>query len=307
MPHDAKVAAENAQFVQFVYNMYGAGGSLDPAPDPGLTRLGYEILLTLTARDWESVKFYGFIAAPSASHGDLVLAIRGTEDFTEWLLDFDVVPLRYMNLGFAAAGFGSIAKTFSFSDSTGASYDLPGAIAKLNAETPIASLTILGHSLGSALATLAAGQLASENTAGVKDLITVWTFASPRVGLLDFMDNYNKAVPNTYRIWNNLDLVPGVPVLPYVHVGGSGEELKQSQAQMNELDTTPSCEHHLATYQWLIDSADFVIPAACEFQRPGLALAAATEPQEVGAPRAVEAVSDERAEGIEAMFQAMQR
>jgi hypothetical protein len=307
MPYDAKVAADNARFVQFVYNMYGNGESLNPAPDPGLAEEGYDLLLTLTAKDAKSVKFYGFIAAPAADHGDLILAIRGTEDFTEWLLDFNAAPLPYLGMGFVAAGFRSIADSFSLTDATGAAYILNDAITKLDGETAITSLTILGHSLGSALATLAAAQLASQNPANVKDLITVWTYASPRVGLLDFMNNYNKDVPNTYRIWNDLDLVPGVPVFPYVHVGGNGEELKQTQAQMNELDTTPSCEHHLATYQWLIDSADFAIPAACEFQQSGLALAAVAEPQGIGARRAVETVPDEHAQGIEAMFQAMQR
>ena len=51
MPYDAKVAADNARFVQFVYNMYGNGESLNPAPDPGLAEEGYDLLLTLTAKD----------------------------------------------------------------------------------------------------------------------------------------------------------------------------------------------------------------------------------------------------------------
>jgi pimeloyl-ACP methyl ester carboxylesterase len=209
-----------------------------------------------------------------------------------------------MGMGFVAAGFRSIADTFSLMDGSGTSHGLSDAITVLNAQAAITSLTILGHSLGSALATLAAAQLASQNPAGVKPLISVWTYASPRVGLADFMGNYNNEVPANYRIWNSLDLVPQVPVYPYVHVGGDGEKLDQSEQEMQELETTPGCEHNLATYQWLLDTKDFQIPQGCAIVAD-LATAAAPEVIGAHAMEAAPSAAGERAQGRSAMYRAM--
>jgi len=157
------------------------------------------------------------------------------------------------------------------------------------------------------------------NPAGVKPVISLWTYASPRVGLPDFMNKFNSEVPNTYRIWNSLDIVPGVPVFPYVHIGGSGEELKQSEAQMTEIVYSPGCEHHLSTYQWLLDATDFKLECDCDHDCPPPAAAAAEAPQ-VGvvapamaaglpvAARTAKAIPTkaERAQGAHALFEAMQ-
>jgi hypothetical protein len=66
-----------------------------------------------------------------------------------------------------------------------------------------------GHSLGAALATLAAGRYG--NVQGV------YTFGSPRVGNDEFKENWDV---KTYRIVNNDDIVPRLPPSGiYVHVG----------------------------------------------------------------------------------------
>ncbi|MDT4332726.1 lipase family protein [Methylomonas sp. MS20] len=65
-----------------------------------------------------------------------------------------------------------------------------------------------GHSLGAALATLAADRFGHVQG--------VYNFGSPRVGDQSFADDY---FVNTYRFVNNNDIVPRVPWRPYVHVG----------------------------------------------------------------------------------------
>jgi len=81
---------------------------------------------------------------------------------------------------------------------------------------PVTSLTICGHSLGGALATLLALDVAA-NTA-FKNL-TVYTYASPRTGGPQFAATYNQVVPNTSRIAGRIDLVPKLPLPPlYEHV-----------------------------------------------------------------------------------------
>lgn len=70
-------------------------------------------------------------------------------------------------------------------------------------------LTFIGHSLGGALATLCAidFQLSYEDRFDVE----LFTFGSPRVGNPEFRTLVNQHIPNSYRIVNGLDAVPGLP------------------------------------------------------------------------------------------------
>jgi triacylglycerol esterase/lipase EstA (alpha/beta hydrolase family) len=80
-----------------------------------------------------------------------------------------------------------------------------------------ASVTIMGHSLGGALATLCADFLA---TAGMP-IANVVTFGSPRVGNGKFARGYNEELADlTLRIVNARDPVPHVPWMlgTYRHV-----------------------------------------------------------------------------------------
>jgi alpha-beta hydrolase superfamily lysophospholipase len=201
-----------------------------------------------------------------------------------------------------AAGFRSIAESCQFVSPTGTSTgDLATVIATRNAATPIRSISILGHSLGGALATLAAAQIAFSNP-GLPAGIEFWTYASPRVALPDFMTAFSEAVPNAYRIWNTLDIVPQVPTFPYTHVGQS-EELKQSQAQIEKLKALPACEHHLTTYQWLLDPSTTSPDTACQITAPAAVLHEGISPL-TGARLAP--VSEE-AIGAAALAQALRR
>jgi hypothetical protein len=149
---------------------------------------GYDLTFYLNSRDFEDKKFYGYIAASNADPGNLVMAIRGTEELSEWLLDFSALPIPFTpvpDAGLVALGVLSIFDTFQIADKNGADRGLNDALVSINAATPIQSLTIIGHSLGAALATLTAAQVAIQNPAGVKNRLIIYTFASPRVGLLD--------------------------------------------------------------------------------------------------------------------------
>jgi len=80
-------------------------------------------------------------------------------------------------------------------------------------------LIISGHSLGGALATIAAFDFA-KNSPSPK----IYTFASPRVGNIDFAKKYSAVDIDTQRVFNTEDIVPCLPppVLQefiYDHVG----------------------------------------------------------------------------------------
>jgi hypothetical protein len=84
--------------------------------------------------------------------------------------------------------------------------DLAVYLSKLTREGK--ALWFTGHSLGAALATLAADRFG--------DVAGLYTFGSPRVGDESFRSDF--WVP-TYRFLHNNDIVGRIPPSPYVHVG----------------------------------------------------------------------------------------
>ena len=96
--------------------------------------------------------------------------------------------------------------------------------ATLADETEKWTIYCTGHSLGGALSTLCAYDIANRPMTAWKHAqrphIVNYTYGSPRVGNRSFAVAYNKAVPNTWRIVNNGDAVASVPrLLGYAHVG----------------------------------------------------------------------------------------
>jgi len=82
---------------------------------------------------------------------------------------------------------------------------------------------ITGHSLGGALATLAALDLAL-SLPKLKNHIQLYTYASPRVGTPEFATQHSQLLPNSYRVVNLGDTIPLTPPLEvygnrYSHVG----------------------------------------------------------------------------------------
>ena len=156
----------------------------------------------------------------AAGTGDVVVALRGTEGILEWLTDaqFNWVTCPFLvGAGHTEDGFTDMYTSLR----TGVAADAPGvvaAMATLPFALPVGAVTVCGHSLGGALATLLALDLAANSTF---DSPTVYTYASPRTGDPSFVSTYDQVVPNTFRIANRTDLVPKLPFPPfYEHVGG---------------------------------------------------------------------------------------
>ncbi|KAG2428849.1 hypothetical protein HYH02_014261 [Chlamydomonas schloesseri] len=80
---------------------------------------------------------------------------------------------------------------------------------------------VTGHSLGGALATLAAYELAERRTpARSVQRISLYSYGAPRVGNKAFAEAFDRLVPDTWRITNTNDIVPSVPrLMGYCHVG----------------------------------------------------------------------------------------
>jgi triacylglycerol lipase len=142
----------------------------------------------------------------------IVLAFRGTQvdDFWSSVLDFAVdvqfLPIPDSHGDLVHAGFLAALKEV-----------WPRAVAHLRAEQvkKQRSLWITGHSLGAALATLAANLCGDDASLGLQG---VYTFGSPRVGDSGFGAHIRVPV---FRFRNDSDIVPHLPLgLVFRHVGG---------------------------------------------------------------------------------------
>jgi hypothetical protein len=71
------------------------------------------------------------------------------------------------------------------------------------------SVTVTGHSLGGALATLCAVDV--QYNFSNKVTIDIYTFGAPKVGNDGFRESFNRRVPNSYRFVHGMDIVSALP------------------------------------------------------------------------------------------------
>lgn len=186
--------------------------------------------------------------------GDAVIAIRGTEGIFEWIHDanFLMVPCPFLSgAGNTEDGFTDMYNSLATGTAAG-STSVTAALSALPWKQPVNSLTICGHSLGGALVTLLALDVAANTTFKTP---AVYTYASPRTGDPQFVNTYNHVIPNTFRIANRLDLVPKLPLPPlYDHVLGLFELNPVILAIPLKFLVKPeiACLHFLNSYLFLL-------------------------------------------------------
>jgi Lipase (class 3) len=188
--------------------------------------------------------------------GAAVIAIRGTESIQEWVQDakFLEVPCSFLSSGGNTEdGFTDMYESM-VTGPEGRSTKIVKALPTLPWKSPVTSLTICGHSLGGALATLLALDVGANAPAPFNNPV-VWTYASPKAGDPVFASTYNHVVPNTTRIANRMDLVPKLPLPPlYDHVVGLFElnPIKLGIPPKVLVKWDIPCEHVLNSYLHLL-------------------------------------------------------
>lgn len=241
-----------------------------------ITMAGYTFLQTMYGDDLATdidphigdVVSFGFLAVSATK--ELVAAIRGTDTILEWLHDasFLMVPCPITGAdGFTEDGFTAIYRSLRIGQASGT---LPAkdSIKSYLATGAAASVTVCGHSLGGAVATLLTLDVGLNTSCRA---LTAYTYASPRVGDHIFVGSYNATVPSSYRIANRQDLVPKLPPilpLPYEHVNTQFELIPPP----NKINATIACMHHLTTYLWLMDqqagTGAYPLNSECTFAGP---------------------------------------
>ena len=198
-------ASSNLQLVTLIYGDPGPNTERGPRP-PGRTRT-----------------LYGFVADERAT-GRRYIVFRGTQQPAEWVRNAQAgqrpypsgTPARTAN-AHVHAGFLQIFESLQLDSGAGATALSP-ALHNLVAGR---DTVFVGHSLGSALATLA-GVEASRRSPQSAARLRIVTLASPRVGDAGFA-TLAQAVGRIDRVCNLVDVVTAVPPstrqLSYVHVG----------------------------------------------------------------------------------------
>jgi predicted lipase len=121
----------------------------------------------------------------------LVVAFRGTDDLASFAADFDIEPYDVAGVGKVYRGFWKAWEVIS----------LPVLAAV--AGRPV---TLVGHSLGAALALVAAAYM----TVGGNPPAAIYGFEPPRVGVNAGIENVLAGVP-MFLFKNGNDLVPELP------------------------------------------------------------------------------------------------
>jgi len=145
----------------------------------------------------------------------LDVAFRGSHDIQDWLTNFKVATAACsfdggLTVGRVHSGFLQAYKTLR-----------EPLAAKVRLLVPSASsgqavlCRVLGHSLGGAMATLCAYDLAASSDFSYLGAdVSCVTWGSPRVGDAEFAASYRSAVPRTARFVTRMDIVPRLPVNP---------------------------------------------------------------------------------------------
>ncbi|MFC1750470.1 lipase family protein [Pseudomonadota bacterium] len=140
---------------------------------------------------------------------DALITIRGTRGLADWLSDANIGMQLSETSKVVHAGFNRVFNEFSD--------ELRSFFQKHSVDT----IHCVGHSLGGALATLAADSLSHH---GLASNIKLYTFGCPRVGFEPFSRRLttNIGANNIYRVYHNTDPVSMIPQWPFIHAPQPG-------------------------------------------------------------------------------------
>lgn len=223
-------AIRMAEFSQLAYMKEAYARSLLASPNWGFDKM---VWIEDDATDTQA------FAAATADY--IVVSFRGTKEPRDFLTDLMIRKKPFLGNGKSESGFGEVHRGFNMAFES-VRDQLKATLDAFEAEQSGRPIFVTGHSLGAALAQLAALYLASVG----KDVASVYTYGSPRVGNKDFQRGYESLLKDrTFLHINNSDIVTTIPLklLGFRHVALPARRFNESHdifgvEDMEEPETT---------------------------------------------------------------------
>lgn len=186
--------------------------------------------------------FYGWHLVSATDPKSHLAVVRGTETIYEWIIDGEMAPRKAHHIaGEVETGFYDLYCSMRYWPNGGNEVPLLDLVKGL---PPTATLTIVGHSLGAALAEL----FTFDAAAIAGDRVTGMFIAAPRVGDNDFRTVFARRVSKATRgLAYERDIVPRVPA-------GFGyepllcEQIISTAGLLVEIADTVAASHHALSY-----------------------------------------------------------
>jgi Lipase (class 3) len=165
--------------------------------------------------------FFGFILEPKDNNTITYIVFRGTREKIEWInnANFSQTDEKVSD------GFREIY-TYTEENIRSIQSILTDVLKDKLFKVPDAKIILTGHSLGGALASLAADTIGQLYEYSSQKTLYLYTFASPRVGNTAFKKMVEEKCYKCYRMFNTEDLVPQ---LPFLCVDLNGGEMSDSK------------------------------------------------------------------------------
>ena len=149
----------------------------------------------------------------------IIVAFRGSASLKDWFTDLDLAPVDGVHRGFLWA-LDAVWPRLNdlIEDYKGKALKFADVATGTRPPRPAPGVWFSGHSLGGALANLAAARLAFQN----RPVSGLYTFGQPRAGLSEWARHFDAEMSgSTFRFVNNNDLVTRIPPreLGFRHTG----------------------------------------------------------------------------------------
>lgn len=161
--------------------------------------------------------------------GHAFILLRGTQYLADWLTNLNIGCSRSSLQQLVHDGFNTAFKSME--------QQLTEFMETSVRNGKIHTVHCIGHSLGGALATLCGEWINAKY--GTKPYI--YTFGSPRVGMDGFASTCTREIggERIFRAYHKTDVVPCIPIWPYVHTPSSG-----TQYYLYSPGVLPGAEYH---------------------------------------------------------------
>ncbi|CAJ0603376.1 unnamed protein product [Cylicocyclus nassatus] len=137
----------------------------------------------------------------------IVLSFKGTDGFLQLVMEADKSVFNTQTKWIAG---GKVSKYFSDAFMDLWNGGMKDDFNTLRTKYPNYQVWVTGHSLGGAMATLAASYIVATNLVPANNVQLV-TFGQPRTGNKDFSAAHDKQMAYTFRVTHWRDMVPHVP------------------------------------------------------------------------------------------------